>query len=749
MAYKTAKNLIGNRDVYNRYYGDFRGVDFSNDHALVNPLRFAYSVNMYKDYQSEQGKAIETIPGFRVICNEINGEVRAIHSYKYKNESNQEETHILVHSVKTDGTDGEKTTKGILYRVKQIADDTCSCEELNGDFGTNSSVSFLIGNTLILVDGKKITCYDGENLSDIVPYVPTTFINITSQNVDEEYEQKNLLTNQFKNTFVADGKTKEFYLSEACDSIISVKVYGVEVNNGWSLVTKDNNFKLVFDESAESPKKPEDEGYPEDHAGIEIIAEAKNDSSQKIHGCTIGAVFDNRLFLSGNPKYPNTVFYSEIDDNGLPDYTYFGVLNYVPDGAEASAPISAILPVANTLMILKKNAKSDGAVYFHSRVEEDDDIVPVTYPSERGLNGMGCLGACCNFLDDPVFISSLGLEAMGQLSVRYERAIEHRSSLIDAKLTNLDLSKAVLEEWNGYLILLVNGEIFMADSRQRYTDELGVVQYEWYYLNDIGVYDGQQENYYYAPQELVEQLPDTVITFESKVSCAGEAIPNDDNVKRMTFDREIADINEELITIKIPYVEETDENNTTHYYLAEWKGDYIGGTFCPATAIANIDGNLYFGASNGSLCCFNFDKRNKETKEIPAQWFSFNGRTIMSGCATKMDNCDIPHLTKTTVKKSTVIKTKTKTRSAAKIKVRTNKDPYKQIARINTVLFSFEDMNFADFSFVTTDDNLFVIKEKEKKWMEKQYFIYSDEYCAPFALHYISYRYMIAGRLKN
>ena len=114
-----------------------------------------------------------------------------------------------------------------------------------------------------------------------------------------------------------------------------------------------------------------------------------------------------------------------------------------------------------------------------------------------------------------------------------------------------------------------------------------------------------------------------------------------------------------------------------------------------------------------------------------------------------MDCCDIPHLTKNTVKRSTVIKTKSFRSSAAKIKVRTNKKPYTQIARINNSLFSFEDMDFSDFTFNTTEQSLFAIKEKEKQWVEKQYYIYSDEYMKPFALYYVSFRYQIVGRLKN
>jgi hypothetical protein len=74
---------------------------------------------------------------------------------------------------------------------------------------------------------------------------------------------------------------------------------------------------------------------------------------------------------------------------------------------------------------------------------------------------------------------------------------------------------------------------------------------------------------------------------------------------------------------------------------------------------------------------------------------------------------------------------------------------YEQIARINSSVFSFDDVDFSEFSFETADQSLFSIREKEKKWVEKQYFVYSDEYMRPFALYYICYRYVIAGRFKE
>ena len=65
MSLKSNKNLIGSETEYNRYYTGFRGVDFSSDHTQVNEKRLAYLVNMYRDYQTGQGEALETVPGFR------------------------------------------------------------------------------------------------------------------------------------------------------------------------------------------------------------------------------------------------------------------------------------------------------------------------------------------------------------------------------------------------------------------------------------------------------------------------------------------------------------------------------------------------------------------------------------------------------------------------------------------------------------------------------------------------------------
>ena len=187
-------------------------------------------------------------------------------------------------------------------------------------------------------------------------------------------------------------------------------------------------------------------------------------------------------------------------------------------------------------------------------------------------------------------------------------------------------------------------------------------------------------------------------------------------------------------------------------YALITSGEMIGGIFSPARCITTIDDNVYFGTENGIVCSFNFDKRSKVDGLISPEWYTFDGRTICSGVALRMDNCDIPHLTKTTIKKSTVAKVQSYVSLAAKIRVLTNNNPAKNIDRISAHRYLdglFSSMDFSDFTFVTSQTSLFLIREKEKKWVEKQYYIYSDEYQKPFALIYLAYRYKVVGAYKH
>lgn len=873
---KKKKNLVRSPDEYTRYYGNFRGVDFSSDHTQVNERRFAYAVNMYKDYRSGEGSAIETIPGFRrrfeaptYIENgvAVHPKINGIHEFETINADGERKQLVLVHA----GTDlyrwdsyplsvnvrqelslvipedafetadsyvfdltGSEFSDKTIAKVISITVDGKDYESeayysfkaeahtltikkaitnLVGEgqfFGVNyyesvverkdailnvmadaESKSFVFNNDLYIIDGNGYYVFDNATkmAKAVEGYVPTCYKGIPckSELVAEdfkgtyEFEQKNLLSDKFIHTYIADGSDTYPVYDNEISGIDSIYLYDdKEPLDKSKYELEDGKIKFVEDAV---PKNPKDAGYGEDHAGVKVTF-IKSDKTKKEHAktinkCTICAEFDKRIFLSGNPLYPNNIWYCGLN-NGREDATYFGELDVVVDGVE-NAPITGLIPVADSLAALKNHARQDGTVYFHKALATERNVIPVTYPAERGLSGYGCLGACVNFLDDPIFISRLGVEAIGQLSVRLERAVEHRSTLIDSKLVNLDLTNAKFAEWDGYLILLVDGRIFMADSRQVYQSENGNLQYEWYYLEGIGVYEGQQHEYYYAaetpkalPQKI--QIGDDEYNVVLANSVFNIRTGSSENLINTSVKADHTDSNDipDVETYTYSFTDDTDKseventiyvvlretwdgktfddigspNPTKSAVLCENRGSFTGGEFKPAKIIVNMNDNIFFGTTNGVVCSFNFDKVTDEGTMAPSS-YSFDNRTIYCGVATKMDNCDIPHLSKSTIKKSTVLKTKSMTSSAAKIKIRTNKNGYKNIARINSSVFSFEDVDFSDFSFVSQDQTIFAVREKEKNWVEKQHWIYSDEYQKPFSIQYLAFRYKISGRIKE
>lgn len=747
------KNLIKSRDEYTRYYGDFRGVDFSSDHTQVHPQRLAYLVNMYKDYRSGEGSSLETIPGFRRYC-EIGGtqsgtemiypKVYGFHEFNFI-EDGAHKTEMLVHAggklyATTDGEKSEVCGMGFTPSVS---------------FSFNNSLYILYGDEFIRILREKTG--EGENAKWKTvrkeiwanAYIPTIYADIDVSDVSDiskyQYEQLNLLSGTFKQTYIGDGETATYYLYRS-GTVQTILVDGVESTD---YTVGDGT--ITFTEGK----------IPKESAKVEITAVRDQYEYEvgrdKILRCTIATVFDKRVFLSGNPMYPNHIFFCGINrETGYEDPTYFGELDFVADGVEP-APITALIPVADTLAALKNHTKQDGSVYFHSRLETTKNYAPVTYPSVQGLSGVGCLGAALNFRDDPVFISQFGVEGIGQLSVRLERAIEHRSTLIDAKLCNLDLGKAKLCEFDGYLVVLCDGgKMFLGDSRQAYGDGSGTKQYEWYYCEGIGIYEDDDKEYYFSANVPSGFKPvKDKNGVEYNVYTAKDIY---DDIRAINTDLTNSPVPASFEPIETINVDDTyrvvlyytleGEELKTKAYLTEHRGSYTGGEFHPATTIANINGNLYFGTDNGVVCAFNFDKRASDGL-IPSAWYSFDNRTIYSGCATKMDNCDVPHLAKSTIKKSTVIKTRALLSTAAKVKIRTNKKQYAQISRLSTRIFDFSDLDFSDMDFNVTDQTIHTVKEKEKHWVEKQHFIYTDEYCKPLALQYVAFRYKIAGRVKG
>lgn len=478
-------------------------------------------------------------------------------------------------------------------------------------------------------------------------------------------------------------------------------------------------------------------------AGTNFIAQKGSSISGKeaILGCTVCESFDGRVFLSGNPHLPNTVFYSARDNTGKNNPTYFGILNYFNDGT-GSFPVKSLLAAGESLAVFKSGDDGGGSIYYHTPMETGIDILPKIYPVSYIHSGIAAVGDSATFFDDRLFLSPLGLTALDKQKINLERSIGIRSHNVNRMLLSEDLSQISIARWCGYLALCANGRIYLADSRQTFTHSSGNTEYEWYFLSGIGTYSNEQKVFKYA----------------SYSKNGYEIHPNSDTrVTGKTF-----------ISM---------ENGSIAYYTVEngrkyevyCDGESTGGSFNPACCLLGTGENiLFFGTDSGDVCVFNNDKRGVPPPWLAEQegfdeieykkhfgkrfhpyYYSFAFHAPRYAISTVSDNGGFPNLTKNTVKHTLAIKLRTIGCGNLVCEVGTDKAGYKEISKMPDGALNFEEMDFSALTFTNTEYTTLPIKEREKGWIEKSMSFYSDEYSSPFGIYSITYRFEIKGRIKN
>lgn len=461
----------------------------------------------------------------------------------------------------------------------------------------------------------------------------------------------------------------------------------------------------------------------------------KGSGQEAINGCRLACLFADRVFLSGNPSLPGTVFYSQRNKNGENDPFYFGSLNYFTDG-NGARPIRAMTATASTLFVFSEGGMGRAGVFCHTKEETGDNLISLIFPVCEGGFHIGCLGAAATFLDDVVFLSERGLDAIESLSLSGERAIGHRSSAVDRRLTAEDLSRAVLFRFGAYLGIGIDGRVYLCDGKQPISRD-GHREYEWFYLSDIGVYLGQVDQYH-----TLSALPASIVN--KTVTVGGRTHP------LLTTE------GEERIKDETVYSAKSDDGTVTVYYVkrddgifpVDCHGEKTGGTFSPATVFCEADGLLFFGTADGSLMLFNTDKREADGL-IPRRYYSFNGRAYFSGCATKSENCGRPGQQKSTVKGYGAVKLKAMTGGKICVRVRTEKEDWQDCDTLYGGRLNFGETDFSVAEFSSLPETVVPLREKKKRWVEKQLLFFSEEYQRPFGLYSITYRYRVAGRIKS
>lgn len=360
--------------------------------------------------------------------------------------------------------------------------------ELFNNMNDERSVSFAYNNALFILDGKNYLEYVQIDGSFVVrnagedSFIPATSISRKPTGGGTIYQAVNCLQPKRKNAFLADGEATQFILDT--DNLDSKEVFLITANVNGEIKTEDVDFTVDREKGIvtfnSAPPAPLTIG--QDNVEI-IFSKTIEDYDSRIAKCRIACIFDNRVFFSGNPDYPNALFHCMANNP-----KYVGDLSYYQDGGDNTS-IMSIIHLGERLAVIKEDNEQDATVFYHTTAT--DDILGRYYPTVQGISSSGCiaLNGGVNFRDDPLFITSMGLDAISKLDLSLERCIEHRSSMVDAKLTNEnELKDCQMCEWNGYLLLLIDGKVYLADSRQKYSS-FSNYEYEWYYWDNIGIYE--------------------------------------------------------------------------------------------------------------------------------------------------------------------------------------------------------------------------------------------------------------------
>lgn len=425
-------------DRITRIYSNFRGVDFRGNE--INLVRSPDSLNVWKDYRETE--SIRTRPETELNMS-FTDAVYGIFFYGGK---------MLVHSGKT------------LYKV---ADGTTTV--LYEGLNEIPSNSFIYDDIFYFKDGLHYLQYDGETIKGVVGYIPTTSIARKPMGGGSIYEDVNMMSPYRKNSFLADGASFSFFLDVKSidddyapivtvnDEVVDPSEYTVDYSEG----------KIVF--NATPPDAPLTDGR--DNVVVQF-KKAVPKYEECIEKCTMLQVFDNRVFFSGNPDFPNMMWNSSLNDP-----SYVSDLDYYKEGMD-SATIKGMVAGNNALWVFREPSDANTTVFYHTPAIDDE--YGKIYPSSHSSITTGCIGKAVNFNDDIVFFSTRGMEGISG-DITTEQVIAHRSALVDRKLiAEKNYKDMVLAEWEGYLLVFIGNKVYLADSRAMFQNE-NHYEYEWFY----------------------------------------------------------------------------------------------------------------------------------------------------------------------------------------------------------------------------------------------------------------------------
>ena len=466
-------NVPASPSTYEVNLAGFLGVDFSSSITDIDKRRSPKGYNFINN-----NGTIEKRNGYKVLS--YLGEKANINGVWNVDTVNGE--YFVVHC-------GNK-----LFEMKT---DFSSYTELISGLADKISQGAVINSKLLILDGKRAVVYDLLETNnkvkylDEIGYIPTTQIARSPNGLaSQSYEKINLLQDARINLFTSTETDLNYQLDDInISSVESVEV--LNENAEWIYKIKDTDYTIDLTNGQICFKSAIGKPVVDGRDNVRIkYKKTLNENKSQVNNCSIMCVYgyagaNNRIFLTGNPRYANIVMFSYFED-----LTYIPVENVIKIGLEV-VPITGFAKLNNgKLAVLKDVSDTDSTIFYVGYGTYNGNEV---FPLEGSTKGEGNIGKYAHdtLINEPLILSQNGIFALNTASLSDERYVYHKSYYIDSKLKKeSNLKDAVGIVNDGKYYLAINDHVYVADSRfksssvnSKYSD----YQYEWFYWINIPV----------------------------------------------------------------------------------------------------------------------------------------------------------------------------------------------------------------------------------------------------------------------
>ena len=371
-----------------------------------------------------------------------------------------------------------------------------------GNVEASRSWAEQLGDALLILDGKDIYEYVyGEDkiepLEENLCYIPTITIARSPSGGGIPYESINLLSPGFIDSFVVshdEASATQFQLSfNDLDNLRYVKAWVLNSSGVWEekeeldhfTVNRTTGVVTFMTAPGETPISGQD------NVRIQAYKTIKG-YRDRIAKCKFGAVFGvngnpDRLFVSGNPDFPNRDYFSEANN-----YTYFPDTNYSNLG-QASGVITGYTKLGNYLGTFKKESGHENSLILREGVVSvlEDGSIETTFRIVNTLQGEGLISPyTIGYLDgEPLYLTKKGIFAVTANDGTENRYGQNRSYYLNGKLTKeADLENGYSTVFNNMYILALNNQLYILDGLQPSYSEnepYSTKQYSAFYCDSI------------------------------------------------------------------------------------------------------------------------------------------------------------------------------------------------------------------------------------------------------------------------